>query len=344
MNPEPSQERAPRANARSGTSSRVVLWAWFLLFVSFIGGLWFAYWKLIAYERRAALHLPPGTEFALRVDLEQVVLFEPVRRHLFPVLTEQLLPSSGLAEWEQKTGIDLGMDLREIVFARPDSGWLVAVGGLFPKTGVVAALHQVIVERKLAECTYDRERMQCPQAGWFAQQAADGVMLFASDPVVLDRALPESRQHEHLGLGKDTAAGFGLDLGWVKRRISALPFGVLSAGLLEQVARVEGEVELGSDLRLEVRLVPGEGADLTPLANTLRATLEAAAGWLALIGHSDQAGERGLLASAEINPQPGGQLAVQSTWSRQELDRAAQSAARALSSWAETRGFPKKSR
>ena len=51
-------------------------------------GAWWAYRSLIHYERRAALHLPGDADFVARLDLEQVVMFEPVRKYLLPLIDE----------------------------------------------------------------------------------------------------------------------------------------------------------------------------------------------------------------------------------------------------------------
>ncbi|HMJ11893.1 MAG TPA: hypothetical protein VK524_10795, partial [Polyangiaceae bacterium] len=43
------------------------------------------YFRLIRYERVAGYHLPQETTFAVRLDVEQAIVYEPFRRHLLPL-------------------------------------------------------------------------------------------------------------------------------------------------------------------------------------------------------------------------------------------------------------------
>src|SRR5690606_4343079 len=117
------------------------------------------------------------------LDLEQVVLFEPFRRHVLPVVRDLLAQQGGLPTLEEKTGIDLAMDLREVMFARSnrEGHWVVGVGGLFPQSDVVAGLHELVQESELPGCSFAESRLSCPPYGVFVEQADDGVILFTSD-------------------------------------------------------------------------------------------------------------------------------------------------------------------
>ncbi len=113
------------------------------------------YTQLMGYERVAARHLPAGVEAAVRIDVEQRVLFDPVRRRLLPVLRRAIAPSLDSTDAERlfarlkgRTGLELGVDLREIVVASgPGTGeWGLVLGGLFPRHAVLEALHSLLQE------------------------------------------------------------------------------------------------------------------------------------------------------------------------------------------------------
>ncbi len=335
---------AETGTKRRGISPGVVLLGLLLLFAAVVGGLWFAYQKMVAYERRAALHLPAGTRLAARIDLEQVVLFEPFRKNLFPVLRHQLASSAnddGVAELERTTGVELAMDLREVVFAVPQQklGWLLIVGGLFPDDGLAAGLGQLLQSRGITDCSMDGPRLTCSKSGLFIQQADDAALLIAPSPQLIDAAMAPTTEYQRIGLGIDDAAGFAMDGAWVRDAASALSSPLLARftpGMqsLQQFGTVTGQVELGSESTLHVQLRPLPGGSLHPLAEDFRKLLDGVGRMLALVGHTDVAGERTLLAAAQISPGPDGRIDIVSPWSRQDMDRAAASLADALAAWA----------
>jgi hypothetical protein len=73
------------------------------------------YLRYIHYERVAARHVPAGSVLALRIDVEQVDLYEPVRRHLIPLLGGPARSpgeaAAAVARLEEHTGLKRG-DLR----------------------------------------------------------------------------------------------------------------------------------------------------------------------------------------------------------------------------------------
>ncbi len=323
-------------HSRGSTKHSKVLLGLFVLFVLFLGGMWLAYVRLVQYERRAALHVPEGAPFAARLDLEQVVLFEPFRRHVLPVVRDLLAQQGGLATLEEKTGIDLAMDLREVMFARAarEGHWVAGVGGLFPSDGVVSGLYEIVQEAKLPGCTFANERLSCPPYGVFVEQADDGIVVFSSDAQLLVQALAPSEHYERLGLGRNDAAGFGMDGSWL-RALPGVRFGALVPGLgaLDQFDGASGTVELGTESFVEVRLRPEQGGDLSSLAPTVETLLSGFGTFLRLAGQRDHAGEQALLARAEVTTTETGEVKVRSVWPREDMDRAAQSLGQILELW-----------
>ncbi len=328
---------------RSGIPGGVVVLALLVIVGLAVSGLWFAYAKLVGYERRVALHMPPGARLAVRVDLEQVVLFEPVRRHVFPVVSRELTGSEGLREFEAATGIELSSELRELMFVQPASGagWFFAAGGLFPNEGVVEGLGDLLNQRGVTGCSVERARLSCENQGFFAQQADDGVLMIASEPALIAAAERPNSEHERLGLELDDAAGFGIDGSWLRQlgRLGSLPVvNSVVPGLepLSQVQSASGHVDLGTESVLTVTLRPTPDTDLHPLVPAVKNMLEGLSKLMALTAHQDLAGERTMLTTARVLPGPDGTVAIVSVWQRQDIDRAARSLADWLTTWAVT--------
>lgn len=336
-----SQVPAKSPSRRSRPAGAVLLIL--LLFAAVaVGGFWYAYQRLVGYQRTVAYHVPASARLALRVDLEQVVLFEPVRRHIFPVLKRQLADSDGLAELEEHTGIDLAMDLREVMFVQPASdAWLLVVGGLFPQSGVVAGLAELVRARGIVGCRLAEGRLACPQHAFFVEQAHDGALVLSSSPDALAASLGHGEAYAQLGLGVDDAAGFAADGEWVRSlaRLSELPIvGHFAQDLapLKQFRGVSGRVDLGTETHVVVQLNAREGGDLSSLQPAVERMLTATARLLAGLGHADVAGERTLLASATVRATEHGTIEVVSPWPREDIDRAAQTVADWLTRWGDS--------
>src|SRR5690349_10101504 len=71
---------------RRGTSFRKLAAAGLIFAAVASIGAWVAYARLVHYRRCAVEHLPPDAQLVARLDVEQVVLFEPVRRQLIPLI------------------------------------------------------------------------------------------------------------------------------------------------------------------------------------------------------------------------------------------------------------------
>lgn len=207
MREPPEVERA----SRRGIAPGWVLGALLLSFVAAFGVAFWIYERYVAFERRAARHLVDGAQLALRADLEKIVLYAPFRDEVLPLVQEpeadpRLKPR--LIRLSQHTGVELGVDVREVVYSRGarSGSWALAVGGMFPKGGVVQGLHALLVEEgHRARFDAGSERLYLA-SGAVVQQAADSVVVFASDPQALASALAPSDRYQGLGLGLATPA------------------------------------------------------------------------------------------------------------------------------------------
>lgn len=299
-----------------------------LVILAVFGG---GYWLMVRYEAKAARHIPQAALGAVRVDVEQVVLYEPVRKHIFPVL-DGPEPGGRLERFKQLSGVNLGMDLREVVIAAlPDGETVIAIGGLFPPKGLVQALAPLVAPTAgRPGCSPEAGVLRCPSA--FIRQADDGTLLLATSMAALDAAEPVSDWAQQNALPAAPLAGL--------MRVKSTPLGGTATGALARVgwlaklgglaklgwlARFEwlGDVErltvatdLGDPLNLEVGL-DGLGAERV---GEVKAAVVALQAWSALNPGSDIAGERELLARLEV-AEAAGRPVVRTTWSRQDLDR-----------------------
>jgi len=294
-------DEAPRA--RTGLSHRTVYTVFGLsLALAFAGGL-LIYFKFVAYGRVAARHLPDDTRLAARIDVETLLISDPIRARLLP-LFDQGAPRADLKarhdRFRAHTGVELGRDLREIVLSVSDAGWVLVFGGKFPKSGLVQGLETTLSEEP-TPCVLKDGVLQV-ENGPAIGQASDGALVVASDPARLRAALRGGEAYLKLGLPPEGAGGFALKVA------EPIPPG------FARFDSVSGSVQLGEKVEVDVavRLRPGASSEPSGVAADF-ATLGAAA--------PPQSAARRPLENARIQPHREGEVGVQLSWTRPELDR-----------------------
>jgi hypothetical protein len=261
------------------------------------------YFKFVAYGRVAARHLPDDTRLAARIDVETLLISDPIRARLLP-LFDQGAPRADLKarhdRFRAHTGVELGRDLREIVLSVSDAGWVLVFGGKFPKSGVVQHLETVLAEESTP--TVLKDGVLQVQGGPAIGQASDGALIVASDAARLRAALRGGDAYLKLGLPPEGAGGFAL------RVAEPVPPGF---GRFDSVS---GSVQLGEQVEVDVaiRLHPGASSEPSGIASDF-ATLGAAA--------PPQSAARRPLENAKIVPHREGEVGVLLSWTRPELDR-----------------------
>jgi len=288
---------------RTGLGHRTVFTVFGLsLALAFAGGL-LIYFKFVAYGRVAARHLPEDTRLAARIDVETLLISDPIRSRLLP-LFDQGAPSPDLKarhdRFRARTGVELGRDLREIVLSVSDAGWVLVFGGKFPKSGLVEGL-QVTLAEEPTPCVLEDGVLQV-QNGPAIGQASDGALVVASDAARLRAALRGGGTYLKLGLPPEGAGGFALLVS------EPAPPG------FAHFERVSGSVQLGQqvDVDVAVWLRPGASSEPTGIA-TAFATLGASA--------PSESAARRPLEHARIQPHREGEVGVQLSWTRPELDQ-----------------------
>ena len=296
-----NDEPAPRV--RTGLGHRVVFTVFGLsLGLAFVGGL-FIYFKFVAYGRVAARHLPDDTRLAARIDVETLLISDPVRSRLLP-LFDQGAPRADLKprhdRFRAHTGVELGRDLREIVLAVSDAGWVLVFGGKFPKSGLVQGLQTTLAEEPTPSVLEDGVLLV--ENGPAIGQASDGALVVASDAARLRSALRGGGTYLKLGLPPEGAGGFALQVS------EPIPPG------FGQFENVSGALQLGTRVEFDVavRLRPGASSAPARIADAF-ATLGAAA--------PPESAARRPLESARIQPHREGEVGVRLVWTRPELDQ-----------------------
>ncbi|MEP7052309.1 MAG: hypothetical protein ABJB12_18225 [Pseudomonadota bacterium] len=307
MTGEKALEAEARVRVRTGGIGHRSVFTIFGLSISLalVGGIWI-FFKFVAYGRVAARHLPDDTTLAVRIDVETLLISDPVRSRLLPLFDQGVVGPATLKprhdRFRAHTGVELGRDLREIVLGVSKSGWVLVFGGKFPRTGLVEALQITLAEEHTA-AQLTNGVLQV-QGGPAVGQAPDGALVVASDPQRLQAALQGGEAYLRLALPPEGAGGFALSV------LDPAPPG------FEDFERVSGSLELGKTMAVDVavHLRPGASADPAKVARAF-ATLGAAA--------PPESGAQHPLEQAQILPRRPDELAVKLSWSRPELDAGA---------------------
>ena len=223
------------------------------LVLAVIAGGVYVYLRHVRYERVAVRHVPTGATAAARVDVERILLFEPVRRRLLPlgnrVAERRDLPPR-LTRIERETGLKLGIQLREVLLALgpAPADWVLVLGGLFPRSDVIAGIERVLeAEGQRLQPLAGADAFVATGGGWAMGHAVDGVLVVASSVERLRAALEPRDTYQRIGLEPTGAGAFVADVA------------TLTALAAEGVERVSGTLTLGDKLGVDAlgRTRPG---------------------------------------------------------------------------------------
>jgi len=306
-------------------------------------GLWLAYAKLIHYERRATRHLPPQPDFVARLEVEQVVLFEPVRRHLLPLINRLPLAqapdhagavaSDRLALLRQHAGLNLGFDLREILVATAQGGqrWVLVLGGLFPSQGLVTSLERALAAEGVSGVTRAGDALLFAPWGVALGQAPDGTLIVASHRDVLESALLPSARSDELGIASEGAGSV-----FLSGEAFRTAWGRGDDPWQAAIERISVTLQLAQEFELDTRIELRPGAEPRAILAGLERGAAPAQAPAFFDPRADWAAE--WLASARSSPLDNSENVIKFTafWRTSELDRNA----RGLASWLERQFSP----
>jgi hypothetical protein len=327
-------------SSRLGLSWRIVAAGFGALLLVGLGIAVVIYFRLIRYERVAARHLPGATTLALRVDVEHVSFYEPFRKNILPLANQggttqrfAHVLSSRTQRIRDKTGIELGVDIREFVLALATgrSDWLLLAGGKFPKSGVVRGMSAVFAEEGIANRLAPDERSLILATGIAFGQASDGVLLVASSQARLQSALPVQQTYRDLDLSIEAPAAFAGGGDALQGLPSWLGIGATpEPTVLGSLARVSGTVKLSPFPRLEALLSLTAGSDVTHLQSNLQNRLNRPDSEKALPSGRLQAAEQNGRRQSEVIVAGPQVLRIVAAWDTEDLVRASENLARWL--------------
>jgi hypothetical protein len=241
-------------------------------------------------------------------------------------------PSSSRLVRLREAGLNLALDLREVVFARLErgAGWVLALGGIFGTEPLLPRIERVLREEPGVRSTSERGMIILQPSGVALGQADDGTLLIASDAALLERALPPSRGYEAVGLSPNGAAALGALASWLGERASA---GAKSLSSGATLSRASARLELGDPLVLTADIEHGAPIDVAAVHREIGDWLGTPSDAVNFAPQADWGGERALVARARLISSAPTRVSVSTTWQRDELDRAA----RSLAAWLEPR-------
>lgn len=325
----PSPTPAPRRSGRR--AGLVVSILVTLTLLAGLGGFAF-YWTVIRYEPVAHRHIPEGSSLAARFDFQEIALFGPVRRHLWPLLLDEGWnhDEGGEPSWpkriEARTGLNLARDIREMVVVSHGptvSGrWLVILGGKIP-AGLMPKLAQVVSEESRLGWAFSKEDEVLSSAlGIAIGQAKDRALIIASDRSTLSAALPSQSGGETMGLPEAGAFTFAVAPSAWREWGSGIAANLLPGmRTLSKIQGCNGRFSLGSSPELQMQCRLASDIDPNHARSSLMTLVNTVRGMSALAGGPDLLGERQALSRLEIEAYPDGRLRMTAPWPLEALER-----------------------
>ena len=329
--PEQPERRVP-PTVREPVKRR---WPWVVAIVSVTlllaaGGvgvwLYFAYWSFVP---TAHLHVPDGTNVALRTDAERLILFKPFRQHIWPLVQgmEQGAAKGRLDRIRKATGVQLPTDLREVIVAVVDiKTWVVLASGKYPKSGFVRGMQRVLADEGVPGWSL-QGGLLVSTLGPALGQAKDGTIILGSSVQVTTAALPAAST-ESVPVPVDGAVSFLVNHNAWSGVVSLLPITIPGVNTLSHIEQASGTLTLTSEPKISLTLEPRDGVEATSLASDLDRLLITARG-LTLLVPGSLGGAKDAMREATIEAQ-GNKVLVTAPWPYDAIDEAMARAAELL--------------
>lgn len=291
--------------------------------------LYFALW---AYEPTALRHVPAGANIVVRADAAKLVVFKPVREHLWPLLLERDGEAADkdrrIARIREETGVAIPTDLRELVVASVDGvAWVAVIGGNIEKGRFVPGLAKVLAEEGLDGWAVEGDLL-AHRTGSVIGQADDGTLVLATHREIAEAALPRSESDtSSLPVPTDGAIGFRVSHPALARLVRQIPDGI-PVGPLTQIDELSGNVALTDDPRLSLEVTPKAPAQPPALAAELSGMFSKL-GLALLFVPSDLYGAKKAISDATVTAGDG-RVHVHAPWPYGPLDQAVKLLANSL--------------
>lgn len=326
--PKSDEIQEPKAKKKRG----LVIVAVGAILALLIGSAFALYFFFVRYEPVALHHVPGNANLVMRISATDILVFGPVRKHLWPVLFEQAFSSGPKSKSSTKsradsikeaTGLNLATDLREVVVASADgSGWVVLLGGKMPRSGFVDGIEKLSKDEGWVGWRRDGELFVGPSTptSLVIGQADDSTVVLGSDTDIVKAALPATEEWHRIGLPKEGAVVFSVsETAW---NGAARTLGRMIPGgpALGSVKRVTGSFLLDKNPELSLYLEPAEGQDPEPIRADADRVLAAGRLAMMLLPQDTMGGKEAL--SGATTTVAKGKVQIRAPWPYEGLDRA----------------------
>jgi len=281
------------------------------------------YLFVIRYEPLARRHIPGNANFAVRLELTDLVLFGPVREHLWPLVFEGAPDDAPKGKTRAEriraaTGVNLATDLRELLVASVEGASFVAIaGGKIPRGRFVKGLAAVAKEEAWPGGWHEAGELLVGPGGLSIGQADDGTILFGTSEAIVIAALPASDDFHRLALPEKGASSFAVTKeAWGGAAGVAV---VAHASVLRKIERASGHFTLSKSPELSMEIEPVSASPAPALAGELEQLLSEMRIVAMLL--PDTIGEKGALQAAKVTAKDG-RVIITAPWSYEALDGA----------------------
>jgi hypothetical protein len=314
-------------------------WPWVLAFLlaALAGtGLYF-YRTLLRPPSTVHRHVPAGTSIALYADALKIALWKPVREHLWPLVLdsqgEEPADSSRARRIQEKTGVRVPADFREVIVASVDgTSWVAIVGGAIEPGRFVPGLAEVLQEDGVKGWRLEDDLL-VHAMGFAIAQADDGTLLFGTTVNLVQAALGASEEEPPEGtvlpaLPLSNALGFLVTSRAYRGAVGMLPLTIPGLDALSEIDQLHGTMTLDDAPQLSIVAEPKEGVDAATLGSKLDTALSRASLAMLLVS-SDLYGAKEAISNAEVRSERG-QVLIDARWPYEALDRAIGDLAQAI--------------
>lgn len=324
---EPASPPPPEEPAKKLRGSWPYILIGSLLFMSVAGPLAF-YFVVWRYRPTALMHIPRGTNAAVRFDGRELYLYEPFRTNVIGAFDDAASKGGRADRLKKHTGLDVRKDIREVIFATSfGDTWVVLIGGNFSsraKTKFTLGLSKFLEEEGVSGF---KRRDDGVLAGplWIAQ-AEDSSIVIANTEETLDRCMDPNETYQDLGLASSGAMSFVADrpvfetAAGPSSMLKGTPVAAFGSifDAASQTQKVTGHLALGREVEFLIDATPTKGTTPEELTKQYE-SVQSQARLASLLFLPEAGGLTETALNARIKPRATSVM-VEATWDRKKFD------------------------
>ena len=317
----------PAVNKKKTRGSWMYILIGGLLFMSVAGPLAF-YFVVWRYRPTALMHIPRGTNAALRFDGRELYLYEPFRTHVLGAFDDAANKAGRADRLKKHTGLDVRKDIREVIFATSfGDTWVVLVGGNFSsraKTKFTLGLSKFLDEEGVPG--FKRREDGVLAGPLYVAQADDSAIIIANSEETLGRCMEPNETYQDLGLASSGAMSFVIDRPVFEAAtgpnsmVKGSPFGSFGSVLeaASQTEKMTGHLALGKDVEFLLDITPTRGSTPEGLSKEYE-NVQSQARLASMFFLPDFGGLTEVALNAKIKPRAKSVM-VEAPWERKKFD------------------------